>query len=87
MKLCWCRWTRSPGTTVSYFDIGVSPNDSTCQLLPKHASEALLKNQPLSRSPTAVFPCPFILIFPNIYMTAFPVFLFLIWAWAVALVI
>ena len=30
-KLCWCRWTRSPGTTVSYFDIDVSLNYSTTQ--------------------------------------------------------
>ena len=26
---CWCRWTRSPGTTVSCFDIGVLDYDST----------------------------------------------------------
>ena len=31
-KPCWCRWTRSPGTTVSCFDIGALPNGST---LPK----------------------------------------------------
>ena len=29
MKLYWCRWTRSPGTTASCFDIGVLDYDST----------------------------------------------------------
>ena len=28
-KLRWCRWTRSPGTTASCFDIGALLNGST----------------------------------------------------------
>ena len=28
-KSCWCRWIRSPGATVSCFDIGALLNDST----------------------------------------------------------
>ena len=37
VKPYWCRWTRSPGTTASCFDIGVSLYDST---LPIHDSKS-----------------------------------------------
>ena len=35
VKPYWCRWTRSPGTTASCFDIGALPNDSTSKAKPQ----------------------------------------------------